>query len=112
MNKPERTTNDFISPGSGNSSVRAEERQHLHSGRIDPRGGRRVYVAGDPRAVRSKDSAFEFALRSATAFVEGRPMPRAPFKTAEAKDVCSQNRPGSHEKGAAAPESQVDGSRR
>jgi hypothetical protein len=60
----------------------------------------------------SKDSAFEFALRSATAFVEGRPMPRAPFKTAEAKDVCSQNRPGNHETGAAAPESQVDGSRR
>jgi hypothetical protein len=34
----------------------------------------------------SKDSAFEFALRSATAFVEGRPMPRAPFEIAEAKD--------------------------
>jgi len=60
----------------------------------------------------SKDSAFEFALRSATAFVEGRPMPRAPFEIPEAKDVCSKNRLGNHEKVAAAPENQVKGSRR
>jgi hypothetical protein len=60
----------------------------------------------------SKDSAFEFALRSATAFVEGRPMPRAPFEIAEAKDVFSKNRPGNHEKVAAAPENQVKGRRR
>jgi hypothetical protein len=32
----------------------------------------------------SKDSAFEFAVRSATAFVEGEPMPHAPFEIAEA----------------------------
>jgi hypothetical protein len=50
----------------------------------------------------SNDSAFEFALRSATAFVEGRPMPRAPFEIAEAKGVCSKKRPDNHEKVAAA----------
>jgi hypothetical protein len=32
----------------------------------------------------NENSAFEFALRSATAFVEGEPMPLAPFGTAEA----------------------------
>lgn len=30
----------------------------------------------------SQECAFEFALRSAAAFVDGRPMPRAPFEVA------------------------------
>jgi hypothetical protein len=31
----------------------------------------------------SQECAFEFALRSATAFVDGEPMPRSPFEVAQ-----------------------------